>query len=89
MAAAVFVVMDTWRVGRRVYAEKVREGSLALDLFLDRADKMTQRVAGTAIFMSARSDMVPGALLHRDADPESPAAADGYLYDCVVFSEPA
>jgi KUP system potassium uptake protein len=57
-------VMDTWRVGRRVYAEKVREGSLALDLFLERADKMTQRVAGTAIFMSARSDMVPGALLH-------------------------
>jgi len=64
VAAAVFVVMDTWRVGRRVYAEKVREGSLALDLFLERADKMTQRVAGTAIFMSARSDMVPGALLH-------------------------
>jgi KUP system potassium uptake protein len=64
VAAAVFVVMDTWRVGRRVYMEKVREGSLALDLFLERADKMTQRVAGTAIFMSARSDMVPGALLH-------------------------
>jgi len=64
VAAVVFVVMDTWRVGRRVYAEKLREGSLALDLFLERADKMTQRVAGTAVFMSARSDMVPGALLH-------------------------
>ncbi|HUO02600.1 MAG TPA: KUP/HAK/KT family potassium transporter, partial [Rhizomicrobium sp.] len=64
VAAAVFVVMDTWRVGRRVYMEKVREGSLSLDLFLERADKMTQRVAGTAVFMSARSDMVPGALLH-------------------------
>jgi KUP system potassium uptake protein len=64
VAGAVFVVMDTWRVGRRVYAEKIREGSLSLDLFLERADKMTQRVAGTAVFMSARSDMVPGALLH-------------------------
>jgi KUP system potassium uptake protein len=64
VAAAVFVVMDTWRVGRRVYMEKVREGSLSLDLFLERADKMTQRVAGTAVFLSARSDMVPGALLH-------------------------
>ncbi len=64
VAAAVFVVMDTWRVGRRVHLEKVREGSLALDLFLDRADKMTQRVAGTAIFMSTRTDVVPGALLH-------------------------
>ena len=40
VAAAVFVVMDTWRVGRRVYMEKVREGSLSLDLFLERADKM-------------------------------------------------
>ncbi|HZQ40391.1 MAG TPA: potassium transporter Kup, partial [Rhizomicrobium sp.] len=64
VASAVFIVMDTWRVGRRVYMEKVREGSLSLDLFLERADKMTQRVAGTAVFMSARSDMVPGALLH-------------------------
>jgi KUP system potassium uptake protein len=64
VAATVFVVMDTWRVGRRVHLEKVREGSLALDLFLERADKMTQRVAGTAVFMSPRSDVVPGALLH-------------------------
>ena len=64
VAATVFVVMDTWRVGRRVHLEKVREGSLALDLFLARADKMTQRVAGTAVFMSPRSDVVPGALLH-------------------------
>ena len=64
VAAAVFVVMDTWRVGRRVHLEKMREGSLPLDLFLARADKMTQRVAGTAVFMSPRSDVVPGALLH-------------------------
>jgi KUP system potassium uptake protein len=64
VAAGVFVVMDTWRVGRRVHLEKVREGSLPLDLFMARADKMTQRVAGTAVFMSPRSDVVPGALLH-------------------------
>jgi KUP system potassium uptake protein len=64
VAAAVFIVMDTWRVGRRLHLEKVRDSSLALDLFLDRADKMNQRIAGTAIFMSARSDVVPNALLH-------------------------
>jgi KUP system potassium uptake protein len=64
VAAGVFVVMDTWRVGRRVHMEKMREGSLALDLFLERADKMTQRIAGTAVFMSPRSDVVPGTLLH-------------------------
>jgi KUP system potassium uptake protein len=35
-----------------------------LELFLERADKTPQRVAGTAIFMSTRSDIAPGALLH-------------------------
>ncbi len=29
------------------------------------------------------------ALLHRDADPDSPNAAKGCLHDCVVFSLPA
>jgi len=37
VAAAVFVVMDTWRVGRRLHLEKMRDNSLALDLFLARA----------------------------------------------------
>ena len=64
VAAGVFIVMDTWRVGRRVHQEKLRDNALALDLFLDRADKVSQRVAGTAVFMSARSDVVPNALLH-------------------------
>jgi KUP system potassium uptake protein len=64
VAGAVFVVMDTWRVGRRVHQEKIRDTSLPLELFLERADKTPQRVAGTAIFMSTRSDIAPGALLH-------------------------
>ena len=63
-AAAVFVVMDTWRVGRRLHLEKIRDNSLALELFLERADKYSQRVAGTAVFMSPRSDIAPNALLH-------------------------
>jgi KUP system potassium uptake protein len=64
IAAAVFVVMDTWRQGRRVHLDKIRDGSLPINLLLDRAEKMSQRVAGTAIFMSVRSDLAPGALLH-------------------------
>jgi KUP system potassium uptake protein len=64
VAAAVFVLMDTWRVGRRLHLEKMRDNSLALDLFLARADKYSQRVAGTAVFMSPRSDVAPNALLH-------------------------
>jgi KUP system potassium uptake protein len=64
VAALVFVLMDTWRVGRRVYLEKMRDNSLALELFLDRADKYSQRVSGTAVFFSPRSDVAPNALLH-------------------------
>jgi KUP system potassium uptake protein len=64
VAGATFVVMDTWRVGRRVHLEAMRDGALAVDLFLDRADKLSQRIAGTAVFLSARPDVVPNALLH-------------------------
>lgn len=36
---------------------------------------------------AVRLDVVPTrALLHRDADPDSPDAAKGCLHDCVVFS---
>jgi len=39
---------------------------------------------------TVRLDVVPTrALLHREADTESPKAAKGCLHDCVVFSEPA
>lgn len=64
IAAGVFVVMDTWRVGRRAHLEEIRKSSLPLDLLLDRVGNIAQRVAGTAVFMSARNDVTPGALLH-------------------------
>ena len=64
VAGATFVVMDTWRRGRRVHLEAMRDSALALDLFLDRADKFSQRIAGTAVFLSPRSDVVPNAMLH-------------------------
>jgi hypothetical protein len=39
---------------------------------------------------TARLSVVPTrALLHRDADPDSPEAAKGCLHDCVVFTETA
>jgi KUP system potassium uptake protein len=64
IAATVFIVMDVWRNGRRMYLDKIRNESLPLTLFLERADKTPVRVAGTAVFMSSRVDVVPGALLH-------------------------
>ncbi len=64
IAAGVFVGMETWRIGRRAHLERIRSESMPMHLFLDRADKTPMRVAGTAVFMSARNDVVPGALLH-------------------------
>jgi KUP system potassium uptake protein len=64
IAAAIYLVMETWRLGRRVHLDKIRSESLPLDLFLERADKTPLRVAGTAVFLTARADAVPGALLH-------------------------
>jgi KUP system potassium uptake protein len=64
IAACVFFGMDTWRRGRRVHLEKVRAESMPLALFLERADKSAQRVAGLSVFLSSRTDLVPGALLH-------------------------
>jgi KUP system potassium uptake protein len=64
IAAGVFVVMETWRLGRRAHQERIRSDSMPMNLFLERADKTPLRVAGTAVFMSSRSDVVPGALLH-------------------------
>ena len=64
IAAAVYILMETWRLGRRAHQERIRTESLPLDLFLDRADKTPVRVSGTAVFLTARGDAVPGALLH-------------------------
>jgi KUP system potassium uptake protein len=62
MAALVFVLIDTWRVGRRVHLDHMRDGTLPIDLFLARAP--AERVAGTAIFLAARTDVTPGPMLH-------------------------
>lgn len=64
IAGFVYILMETWRLGRRAHLEHIRENALTLDLFLARADKTPTRVAGTAIFLCARADVVPNALLH-------------------------
>ena len=64
IAGAVFLVMQVWRYGRRLHLEKIRNETMPMELFLQRADKTPQRVAGTAIFLSPRGDTVPSALLH-------------------------
>jgi KUP system potassium uptake protein len=64
IASAVYIVMETWRAGRRVQQERIRNESMPVELFLERADKTLERVAGTSVFLVVRSDSVPTALLH-------------------------
>jgi KUP system potassium uptake protein len=63
IAAVALMFMNTWRIGRRVLAEKVYGTGLSIETFLQRVEK-PMRVAGTAIFITPRLDEVPGALLH-------------------------
>jgi KUP system potassium uptake protein len=64
IAACVYFMMETWRMGRRALLERIYGQGLSMDLFLERADKTPIRVSGTAIFFTPRLDEVPGALLH-------------------------
>jgi KUP system potassium uptake protein len=64
VAAAVFVLMDTWRVGRRLHLDRLRDGALPMPLFLERADRNAQRISGTAVFLTPRTDLTPGPMLH-------------------------
>src|SRR6185503_8822229 len=65
LGAAVFVVMATWRRGRIILAERLREDSVPLEPFLKSlaADRV-QRVPGTAVLLTAAPETTPHALLH-------------------------
>ncbi|MBM7059792.1 potassium transporter Kup [Pseudomonas sp. UL073] len=63
--AALFVLMTTWKRGRQLLVDRLDESALPLSLFIAslRSDP-PHRVRGTAVFLSARPDVVPHALLH-------------------------
>jgi KUP system potassium uptake protein len=64
IAGFVFVVMETWRRGRRAQFERLRRVSVPLKSFLLSTDRIPMRVAGTGVFLTQRTDAVPGSLLH-------------------------
>ncbi len=65
IAASIYVVMITWLWGRQRVAVQRASGALPLVTLVDnlRPDHPA-RVPGTAIYMTARVDNVPAALLH-------------------------
>jgi KUP system potassium uptake protein len=65
VALMIFGLMMTWMRGRQQLLTERWRGALPLATFLEtlRPDRPI-RVPGTAIFMAANLDVVPGALLH-------------------------
>jgi KUP system potassium uptake protein len=61
----LFTLMTTWKRGRQMVLQRLDETALSLPEFIAsiRQDP-PHRVQGTAVFLSARSDVVPHALLH-------------------------
>ncbi|HET8796472.1 MAG TPA: potassium transporter Kup [Thermoanaerobaculia bacterium] len=65
VAAVVFTVMTTWRRGREILGEKLRDGALSPDLFIQSLRARPPiRVPGTAVFMHRHPDAIPASLLH-------------------------
>jgi KUP system potassium uptake protein len=61
----LFISMLTWKRGRALLSQRLREGTMPLQLFLDGVEKgSVHRVAGTAVFMTGSDDGVPPVLLH-------------------------
>ncbi len=65
VAAVVFALMSTWKLGRRIVTQYLREGSLPLDLFIrDLTKRQIPRVPGVAVFMTSDQSGAPPVLLH-------------------------
>ena len=65
LGAAIFVLMITWRRGREILVERLREDSVPLGPFIQSLLRdPPQRSPGTAVFLSAASETTPHALLH-------------------------
>ncbi|MCC6999313.1 MAG: potassium transporter Kup [Deltaproteobacteria bacterium] len=65
VAAAMYIVMTTWKRGRALLNKRIQEASLPLDLFMnDLETQKPHRVSGTAVFMTSNPTGTPVVLLH-------------------------
>ena len=65
VALAIFIMMTTWKTGRRLVAERLAARAVPLDEFMATVDALQPvRVPGTAVFMTAQPAGTPPALAH-------------------------
>lgn len=60
---ALFILLTTWKRGRQLLVERLDEGS-ADELIASICLQAPHRVQGTAVFLTARTNAMPHALLH-------------------------
>ncbi|MGH7754239.1 MAG: KUP/HAK/KT family potassium transporter, partial [Gemmatimonadales bacterium] len=79
IAAAVYLVMTTWRRGREILGKRLMEKSVPLNLLLaDLAAEPPTRVPGTAVFLTGAPQGTPPALIHN-------LAHNKVLHEKVIF----
>ncbi len=62
---ALFTLMTTWKRGKQILFARLDETALPLPVFINSIRiQPPYRVEGTAVFLTARPDAVPHALLH-------------------------
>jgi KUP system potassium uptake protein len=65
IGVAMFTLMITWKRGRALMADRMREEAIPLNQFLESVFiSPPLRVPGTAVFLSAEAGATPYALLH-------------------------
>jgi KUP system potassium uptake protein len=65
IGAVMFTLMTTWKQGRALMAERLRDDAIDLKSFLEAVFvSPPTRVQGTAVFLVAEQGITPNALLH-------------------------
>ncbi|GLK87989.1 potassium transporter Kup [Pseudomonas turukhanskensis] len=65
IGSVLFILMTTWKRGRQLLVDRLDESAIPLPLFISSIRvQPPHRVQGTAVFLTARADAVPHALLH-------------------------
>ncbi len=59
-----FTVLTTWKRGRTLLFRQMSKLDVSERVFLESIDDSIPRVARTAVFMTARADLIPSAMLH-------------------------
>ena len=79
IAFSIFILMTTWKRGRIVLSNSLKELAVPLDDFLKEvAAKKPYRIRGTAVFMTLTRDIAPSVLLHHFKHNQ-------VLHECVIL----